>query len=175
MRIDVVTIALGNHQFQGITLLYLLLNLSGTFLFGITFKNIKSHVSVWHCWFGICKSIWPVKNWLAWLSVWNEVQMICILIWSRWCYCHPIISCFIKIQIGLTFLVPAYQGCPGKRPLNDQERKGRVFIYRLFAPRYTQSPQALITQFYLQTTPCLPFLHEHSPDGTTTATEAADT
>jgi len=25
-----------------------------------------------------------------------------------------VISCFIKIQIGLTFLVPAYSGCPGK-------------------------------------------------------------
>ena len=24
------------------------------------------------------------------------------------------ISCFIKIQIGYTFLVPAYPGCPGK-------------------------------------------------------------
>jgi len=49
---------------------------------------------------------------LAWLSVWSEVQMVCI--WSSWSYCHPIISCFIKIQIGLTFLVPAYTGCPGK-------------------------------------------------------------
>jgi len=29
----------------------------------------------------------------------------------------PIISCFIKIQIGLTFLVPAYPGCPGKEAL----------------------------------------------------------
>jgi len=46
---------------------------------------------------------------LAWLSVWSEVQMICIS--SSWCHCLPIISCFIKIQIGLTFLVP---GCPGK-------------------------------------------------------------
>ena len=27
---------------------------------------------------------------------------------------HPVISCFIKIQIGVTFLVPAYPGCPGK-------------------------------------------------------------
>ena len=27
----------------------------------------------------------------------------------------PHISCFIKIQIGLTFLVPAYPGCPGKQ------------------------------------------------------------
>jgi len=24
---------------------------------------------------------------LAWLSVWSEVQMICI--WSSWCHCHP--------------------------------------------------------------------------------------
>ena len=30
----------------------------------------------------------------------------------------PMVSCFSKIQIGLTFLVPAYPGCPGKRPLN---------------------------------------------------------
>jgi len=29
------------------------------------------------------------------ISVWNEVQMICI--WFSWCQCHPIISCFIKI------------------------------------------------------------------------------
>ena len=33
---------------------------------------------------------------------------------SSWCHCHPVISCFVKIQIGLTFPVPAYQGCLGK-------------------------------------------------------------
>jgi len=49
---------------------------------------------------------------LACLSVCSEVQMICI--WSSWCHCHPIISCLIKIQIGLTFVVPAYPSCPGK-------------------------------------------------------------
>ena len=49
---------------------------------------------------------------LAWLSVWSEVQMICI--WSSWCHCHPVISCFIKIQTGLAFLMLAYPGCPGK-------------------------------------------------------------
>jgi len=27
---------------------------------------------------------------------------------------HPIISSLIEIQIALTFLVPAYPGCPGK-------------------------------------------------------------
>ena len=35
----------------------------------------------------------------------HMVQMICI--WSNWCHCHPIISCFIKIKIGLTVVVPA--------------------------------------------------------------------
>jgi len=29
-------------------------------------------------------------------------------------HCHPIVSCFVKIQIGLTFLVPAYRGSPLK-------------------------------------------------------------
>jgi len=53
---------------------------------------------------------------LAWLSVWSEVQMICI--WSRWCHCHPIISCFIKIQIGLPFWCRLTQVVLEKRPLN---------------------------------------------------------
>jgi len=36
----------------------------------------------------------------------NDVRMI------QLSHCHPIISSFIKIQIGLTFLVLAYAGCP---------------------------------------------------------------
>jgi len=60
---------------------------------------------LWHCWLGVRRSIRPVKRLtdevLAWLSVWSEVQMICI--WSSWCHCHPVISCFIKIQTGLPF------------------------------------------------------------------------
>jgi len=27
---------------------------------------------------------------------------------------HPIFSCFIEIQVGITILVPDYPGCPGK-------------------------------------------------------------
>jgi len=38
---------------------------------------------------------------------------------------------------------------------------------------YSQSAQTWITQFYLQTKKCLPFLHKRSPDGAT-ANEAAD-
>jgi len=71
---------------------------------------------LWHCSLGIRKSTWPLKmsnEVLARLSVCRKVQMICI--WYSWCHCNPIISCFIKIQTGLTFLlVPAYSGCPGR-------------------------------------------------------------
>jgi len=63
---------------------------------------------------------------LAWLSVWSVVQMICI--WSSWCNCHPIISCVIKIQSGLTFLVSAYPGCAGKMAVKWVS----VFLYGLF-------------------------------------------
>jgi len=34
------------------------------------------------------------------------------------------VSCFSKIQIGFTFLVPAHPGSPGKEPLN-----GCVFLH----------------------------------------------
>jgi len=30
----------------------------------------------------------------------------------------PIISCFLKIQVGITFLVLAYPDCPGKEAVN---------------------------------------------------------
>ena len=54
---------------------------------------------------------------LALLSVCSKLQVICI--WSSWWHCHPIISCFIKIQNGLTVLVPTYGGCRRNRSLNS--------------------------------------------------------
>ena len=43
---------------------------------------------------------------LVWLSVWSKVQLMPL----------PLtVSCFSKIQIGFTFLVPAHLGSPGKR------------------------------------------------------------
>ena len=70
-------------------------------------------VVLWHCLLSVRSSIQLIKKLsnevLASLSVWSEVQVVCI--WSSWCHCYPIIYCFIKIQIGLTFLVPAYPGC----------------------------------------------------------------
>jgi len=48
---------------------------------------------------------------LAWLCVWGEVQT-CI-----WMPLPLTVSCFSKIQIGFTFLVPADLGSPGKRAI----------------------------------------------------------
>ena len=70
---------------------------------------------LWRCWLGGRKGIRPVKKLsgevLAWLSVWSEVQTC---IWPSWCHWHSV-SCFSKIQIGFTFLVPAHPCGPGKR------------------------------------------------------------
>jgi len=49
---------------------------------------IFTYHQFWHCWLGIRKSIWPIKmsdEVLVWLSVWSEVEIVCI--WSsQW---HP--------------------------------------------------------------------------------------
>jgi len=42
--------------------------------------------------------------------------MICI--WFTWCHCHPVISCFIKIQNGLPFWCQLTQVVLEKRLLN---------------------------------------------------------
>jgi len=34
---------------------------------------------------------------LAWLSLWSEMQMICI--WSSWCHCHPISLAPVKFRM----------------------------------------------------------------------------
>ena len=60
---------------------------------------------------------------LAWLSVWSKVQT-CI---SQLMPLPLTVSCFSKIQIGFTFLVPAHLGSPGKGPLNGCVC---VFLYR---------------------------------------------
>jgi len=41
------------------------------------------------------------------------------MVQSSWCHCHRNISCFVKIQIGLTFLVLPYPGCPGKEAVKQ--------------------------------------------------------
>jgi len=56
-----------------------------------------------------CKKLSGVV--LAWLSVWSVVLMHMTQLMPL-----PLtVSCFSKIQIGFTFLVPAHPGSPGQR------------------------------------------------------------
>ena len=47
--------------------------------------------ALWRCWFGVRKSIPPLK------SLTDEVQIACILF--SWCHCHPIISASPKSRM----------------------------------------------------------------------------
>jgi len=76
---------------------------------------------LWHCLLGGRKGIRPVKNLsggvLAWFFVWSEVQTC---IWpTQLMLLSLTVSCFSKIQIGFTFLVPAHPGSPGKRAVKQ--------------------------------------------------------
>ena len=72
------------------------------------------------------------------------------------------------------FRTATHRSAPHSAGKGKEKERKSIYI-ALFWPRwYTQSAQAWITQFYLQITPCLPFLRERSPDVTNTATEAAD-
>ena len=69
----------------------------------------------WRCWLGGRKGIQPVKNWVS-----GTGMAICL---KRSADMHmaqlmPLlltVSCFSKIQIGFTILVPAHPGSPGQR------------------------------------------------------------
>jgi len=61
---------------------------------------------LWHCWLGGRKGIRPVKT--EW---WGAGMVICLELMPL-----PLtVSCFSKIQIGFTYLVPAHLGSPGQR------------------------------------------------------------
>jgi len=77
-----------------------------------------------HCW---CLQCFDAVGWaagrhpactklsggvLAWLSVWKRVVNLHM---AQLMPLPPTVSCFSKIQIGFTFLVPAHQGSPRKR------------------------------------------------------------
>ena len=73
---------------------------------------------LWHCWLGGRKGIRSVKT-----ERWGAGVVICL---ERGADLHmaqlmplPLtVSCFSKIQIGFTFLVPAHPSSPGQGPLN---------------------------------------------------------
>ena len=67
---------------------------------------------LWCCWLGGRKGIRPVKK-LEW---WGAGMVICLEQGADLLMPLPLtVSCFSKIQIGFTFLVPAHSGSPGQR------------------------------------------------------------
>ena len=76
------------------------------------FSSVPS--MLWHCWLSSRKSIQPVKN------HWVAGMVICL---ERGADLHmtqlmplPLtVSCFSKIHIGFTFLVPVHPGSPGQK------------------------------------------------------------
>ena len=88
---------------------------------------------LWRCWLGSRKGIWPVKA--EW---WGAGVVICLervadLHMAQLMPLPLIVSCFSKIQIGFTFLVPAYPGSPGKRAvkyknIGDYEAKNSIYL-----------------------------------------------
>ena len=67
---------------------------------------------LWRCWLGGKKGIRPVKNWVV--GCWHGYLSGT---WCRLAYGPLTVSCFSKIQIGFTFLVPAHPGSPGQRAI----------------------------------------------------------
>ena len=71
---------------------------------------------LWRCWLGGRKGIRPVKNWLVmcWRGYLSRER--CWFAYMAQLMPLPLaVSCFSKIQIGFTFLVPADPGSTGQR------------------------------------------------------------
>ena len=70
---------------------------------------------LWRCWLGGRKGNRPVKNWVVrcWRGYLSGAR--CRLAYAQLMPLPLTVSCFSKIQIGFTFLVPAHLGSSGKR------------------------------------------------------------
>ena len=70
---------------------------------------------LWRCWLGGRKGIRPVKNWVVrcWRGYLSGAR--CRLACAQLMPLPLTVSCFSKIQIGFTFLVPAHPGSPGHK------------------------------------------------------------
>jgi len=81
--------------------------------------DIKTYCTLtvlWRCWLAGREGIRPVKR-TEW---WGAGMVICLeldadLHMPQWMPLPLTVSCFSKIQIGFTFLVPAHLGSPGKK------------------------------------------------------------
>jgi len=79
---------------------------------GRIFHSAYQRSVLGHCWLGVRKSIWPVKNWGAGVVICLEWGAAC-----RWFACGSADPTATLSSLGLTVLVPAYAGCPGKEAI----------------------------------------------------------
>ena len=83
-------------------------------------KRNKTSV-LWHCWLGVAKGIQRVKNWVMWC--WHGYLSLARCKWSAYgpadatATPSSLASLISRLVVGLTFLVPAYVGCPGKEAI----------------------------------------------------------
>ena len=70
---------------------------------------------LWRCWLGGRKGIRPVKNWVVGAGVVICLEQSADLHMAQLMPLPLTVSCFSKIQIGFTFLVPAHPGSPWQR------------------------------------------------------------
>jgi len=79
------------------------------------------------------------KNWVT--RCWHGYLSGASCKWFAYgpCHCHPIITCFIKIQTGLTFLVTAYPGCRGK----EATERVHVCLSAYSTDEHIQAPSPL--------------------------------
>jgi len=90
----------------------------------LTLKIFLTHYTTtmpsvhWRCWLGSIEGIRPVRTEWWGAGVVISLERGADLHMAQLMPLPLTVSCFSKIQIGFTFLVPAYPGCPGKRLLN---------------------------------------------------------
>ena len=118
---------------------------------------------LWHCWFGVRKSIWLVRNewWgVGVISAWSEVQIVCL--WSSWRHCHPKTPsslALFKSRLVLPFWYRLTQDVPEKRPLSgcssskfyDITDHWAVIIFTLFYCMFVIGPISWRCKQHFQT------------------------
>ena len=74
---------------------------------------------LWRCWLGCRKGIRPVKTERSGAGMGICLEWDADLRMAQWIPLPLTVSCFSKIQIGFTFLVPAHPGSPRQRAVKQ--------------------------------------------------------
>jgi len=111
---------------------------------------------LWRCWLGSRKGIRPVKTewWGAGVDICLERDAV--LHMAKLMPLPLTVSCFSKIQIGFTFLVPAHPGSPGKRDVKrvcvcvmcstETDRPSMISTFALLISRRTSASISCLTE-----------------------------